>query len=169
MKHYGRKVKLDGYTFDSQKEASFYAAYIKNCGKKYAVHPQYQLMPIYDAGMARVGAIYYRPDFVVYGPKNVIEHVYDVKTSVDYQGVDSSAQLRFKLFWRKYGIPVEVVTPLRSYFKVKILGTTTKTQPMHQRIKRDGTIVKDYYDIKTSIDYKVEELLEGERDGKQRG
>lgn len=25
------------------------------------------------------------------------------------------------------------------------------------------------YDIKTSIDYKVEELLEGERDGKQRG
>lgn len=26
---------------------------------------------------------------------------------------------------------------------------------------------KDYYDIKTSIDYKVEELLEGERDGKQ--
>lgn len=62
-----------------------------------------------------------------------------------------------------------MVTPLRSYFKVKILGTTTKTQPMHQRIKRDGTIVKDYYDIKTSIDYKVEELLEGERDGKQRG
>lgn len=108
MKHYGRKVKLDGYTFDSQKEAAFYAAYIKNCGKKYAVHPQYQLMPIYDAGMARVGAIYYRPDFVVYGPENVIEHVYDVKTSVDYKGADPSAQLRFKLFWRKYGIPVEV-------------------------------------------------------------
>ena len=29
MKHYGRKVKLDGYTFDSQKEASFYAAYTR--------------------------------------------------------------------------------------------------------------------------------------------
>ena len=40
---------------------------------------------------------------------------------------------------------------------------------VHFSIKRDGTIVKDYYDIKTSIDYKVEELLEGERDGKQRG
>ena len=43
MKHYGRKVKLDGYTFDSVKEASFYAAYIKNSGKEYAVHPQYEL------------------------------------------------------------------------------------------------------------------------------
>lgn len=42
MKHYGRKVKLDGYTFDSVKEASFYAAYIKNSGKEYAVHPQYE-------------------------------------------------------------------------------------------------------------------------------
>lgn len=169
MKHYGKKVKLDGYTFDSQKEASFYAAYIKNSGKEYAVHPQYELLPIFDTGMVRVGAIYYHPDFVVFGSDKSIEHVYDVKTSVDYKGADPSAQLRFKLFWRKYGVPVEVVTPLRSYFKVKILGTTTKTQPMHQRIKRDGTIVKDYYDIKTSIDYKVEELLEGERDGKQRG
>lgn len=169
MKHYGRKVKLDGYTFDSQKEASFYAAYIKNCGKKYAVHPQYELLPIYNAGEVRVGGIYYRPDFVVYGVDGAIEHVYDVKTGIAYRATDASAQLRFKLFWRKYGVPVEVVTPLRSYFKVKILGTTTKTQPMHQRIKRDGTIVKDYYDIKTSIDYKVEELLEGERDGKQRG
>ena len=169
MKHYGKKVKLDGYTFYSQKEASFYAAYIKNSGKEYAVHPQYELLPIFDTGMVRVGAIYYRPDFVVFGPDKSIEHVYDVKTGIAYRATDASAQLRFKLFWRKYGVPVEVVTPLRSYFKVNILGTTTKTQPMHQRIKRDGTIVKDYYDIKTSIDYKVEELLEGERDGKQRG
>ncbi len=167
--YYGKKVKLDGYTFDSRKEASFYAAYIKSCGKKYQVHPQCELLPIYDTGEVRVGGIYYRPDFVVYGVDGAIEHVYDVKTGIAYRATDASAQLRFKLFWHKYGVPVEVVTPLRSYFKVKILGTTTKTQPMHQRIKRDGTIVKDYYDIKTSIDYKVEELLEGERDGKQRG
>ena len=98
-----------------------------------------------------------------------MKNYYGKKVKLDGYTFDASAQLRFKLFWRKYGVPVEVVTPLRSYFKVKILGTTAKTQPMHQRIKRDGTIVKDYYDIKTSIDYKVEELLEGERDGKQRG
>lgn len=108
MKHYGRKVKLDGYTFDSQKEAAFYAAYIKNCGKKYAVHPQYQLMPIYDAGMARVGAIYYRPDFVVYGPDESIEHVYDVKTELPIEQPTrvhssdlscSGASTAFRLRW----------------------------------------------------------------------
>ena len=165
MKHYSKKVKLDGYTFDSQKEASFYAAYIKSCGKKYAVHPQYQLMPIYDAGMVRVGAIYYHPDFVVFGSGKSIEHVYDVKTSVDYKGADPSAQLRFKLFWRKYGVPVEVVTPYRSYFKTRILGTTTKVQPMHQRIKKNGDVVRDYYDIKTSLDYSVQDLLGGTANG----
>ena len=47
--YYGKKVKLDGYTFDSRKEASFYAAYIKSCGKKYQVHPQCELLPIYNA------------------------------------------------------------------------------------------------------------------------
>lgn len=159
--YYGKKVKLDGYTFDSQKEASFYAAYIKNCGRKYAVHPQYQLMPIYDAGMVRVGAIYYHPDFVVYGPDKSIEHVYDVKTSVDYKGADPSAQLRFKLFWRKYGIPVEVVTPRKGYFQIRILGTTTQTQTMHEHLKRDGTIEKKYYDEKMDIGYNVYDLLGG--------
>ena len=34
MKHYGKKVKLDGYTFDSQKEASFYAAYNQELRQK---------------------------------------------------------------------------------------------------------------------------------------
>lgn len=163
--YYGKKVKLDGYTFDSRKEASFYAAYIKSCGKKYQVHPQCELLPIYDTGEVRVGGIYYRPDFVVYGADGSIEHVYDVKTSVDYKGADTSAQLRFKLFWRKYGIPVEVVTPYRSYFKTRILGTTTKVQPMHQRLKKNGDVVKDYYDIKTSLDYSVKDLLGGTANG----
>lgn len=53
--YYGKKAKLDGYTFDSRKEASFYAAYIKSCGKKYQVHPQCELLPIYDTGEVRIG------------------------------------------------------------------------------------------------------------------
>lgn len=66
MRHYGRKVKLDGYTFDSVKEASFYAAYIKNSGKEYAVHPQYELLP----RLKKNG--------------DVVKDYYDIKTSLDY-------------------------------------------------------------------------------------
>ena len=28
----GNKVTIDGYTFDSQKEANFYTKFVKNCG-----------------------------------------------------------------------------------------------------------------------------------------
>lgn len=102
--YYGKKVKLDGYTFDSRKEASFYVAYIKSCGKKYQVHPQYELLPIYNAGEVRVGGIYYRPDFVVYGVDGAIEHVYELpieqptrahSSDLSYSGASTASRLRW--------------------------------------------------------------------------
>ena len=41
--HFGRKVELDGYVFDSQKEADFYQRFIKNSGYQFEVHPRFVL------------------------------------------------------------------------------------------------------------------------------
>ena len=38
MNHFGKKVEVDGYKFDSEKEANFYLRFVKTCGKRYEVH-----------------------------------------------------------------------------------------------------------------------------------
>ncbi len=96
MEHFGKKVKLDGYTFDSQKEAQFYQRFIKDCGHRYKVHPSYPLLDKCLVGGYDMKAHGYRPDFVVYDCDEVA-HVYDVKTSLDNRAVDASAKLRFAI------------------------------------------------------------------------
>ena len=41
MQRIARKVKVNGFTFDSQKEANFYLKFVKESGYKHEVHPSY--------------------------------------------------------------------------------------------------------------------------------
>lgn len=41
MQRIARKVKVNGFTFDSEKEANFYLKFVKESGYKHEVHPSY--------------------------------------------------------------------------------------------------------------------------------
>lgn len=128
----GTKVHLDGYTFDSQKEANFYVRFVKNSGLHYEIHPRYVLSPLTQVGSVKVSQIAYTPDFVVYNNKN-ISHVYDVKNSFGAYGIDASVKLRFKLFLLNEGIPVEAVVVRQHDFKTIAQGITkqlSEKQPL---------------------------------------
>lgn len=129
---FGEKVKVDGFTFDSKKEHQFYERFIKNSGYKFEVHKGFQLhaaIPLLN-GKLKVRSSRYTPDFVVYDQDGSIKHVYDLKNSFTAFAIDQAAALRFKWFELKYGIPVEVVVPRVNSFKVKIMGTTKKFEPV---------------------------------------
>lgn len=123
VNRHGNKVHLDGYVFDSQKEANFYSRYVKNSGYGFAVHPNYLLLDKIPVQNVFINGINYKPDFVIYS-NNKIRHVYDVKNGMSNYDIDSSVQLRFKMFADRYGIPVEVVVPRVNFFWTKILGTS---------------------------------------------
>ncbi|MBQ0836078.1 DUF1064 domain-containing protein [Lactiplantibacillus pentosus] len=130
----GTKVYLDGFTFDSQKEADFYERFIKFCGYDYDVHPRYHLTALTSIGPVKVPSISYTPDFVVYDEAGHIKHVYDVKNSFGVYGIDGSVKLRFKLFALNEGLPVEAVVVRKHDFKVKLQGTTkSKKEPVVTR------------------------------------
>lgn len=127
----GNKVDLDGYTFDSVKEANFYRWYVRDCGLQYEIHPKYVLQPLLElprSDRLKVSQISYKPDFVIYKNNKVI-HVYDVKNSFGIYGIDSSVKLRFKLFAIKYGIPVEAVVVRAHDFKSIAQGITKQRKP----------------------------------------
>jgi hypothetical protein len=54
--------------------------------------------------------------------------VIDVKNGFSAYAVDAACKLRFKLFTKRYKVPVEVVVPRKNDFKVKIFGTTKQTK-----------------------------------------
>lgn len=143
---FGEKVKLDGYSFDSQKEAAFYMRFVKNSGYKFDVHKSFRLHPIIEmyGGMLRLRSSNYTPDFVLYNKDGSIAHVIDVKNSFNTTyAIDAAASLRFKMFAYKYGIPVEVIVPRVKSFRVKILGSTKKFEPVS----------------KIDFDYSVQDLV----------
>lgn len=143
---FGEKVKLDGYTFDSQKEAAFYKRFIKDSGYKFDVHKSFHLHPIIDmcGGVLRLRSSNYTPDFVLYNEDGSIAHVVDVKNSFNTTyAIDAAASLRFKMFAYNYGMPVEVVVPRVKSFRVKVLGTTKKFEPVS----------------KDNFDYSVQDLV----------
>ena len=41
MQRIARKVKVNGFTFDSQKEANFYLKFVKDSGYKHEIHPSF--------------------------------------------------------------------------------------------------------------------------------
>ena len=56
--------------------------------------------------------------------------MYDVKNGYTEYAIDQKSKIKFSLFARKYGIPVEVVVMRKNYFNVAILGTTKKVRPV---------------------------------------
>lgn len=158
MEHFGRKVELDGIKFDSKKEAQFYLQFVKSSGKQFTCHENFEVLSKFEVGGYTQRGMFYRPDFIIYGPDGR-EHVYDVKTSLSSQGIDKGALLRFKLFAKRYGLPVEVVVPAKNKFRMKLFGFTTQLQPAHPRKKRNGQIEIDHYHIFNSIDYDIRQII----------
>lgn len=50
MNHFGKKVEVDGYKFDSEKEANFYLRFVKTCGKRFEVHKSFELISKFSVG-----------------------------------------------------------------------------------------------------------------------
>lgn len=124
----GTKVRLDGYVFDSQKEADFYMRFVRDSGLQYTIHPKYVLTPLTELEKVKASQISYKPDFVIYKDGKAA-HVYDVKNSFGVYGIDSSVKLRFKLFLLTQGIPVEAVVVRKHDFKVIAQGITKQRKP----------------------------------------
>ena len=129
--HFAKKVELDGYRFDSQKEAAFYQRYVKSSGYKFECQKNFVLMDKYEGlGVVNLKRTAYKADFVIYNEDGSIKHVYDVKNGYTEYAIDPKSKLKFSLFARKYGVPVEVVVMRKNYFNVAILGTTKKVKPV---------------------------------------
>lgn len=168
MNHFGKKVEVDGYKFDSEKEANFYLRFVKTCGKRYEVHKSFELIGKFPVGGYKQRSITYAPDFVVYDADGRIEHVYDVKSGINQRAVDTAAKIRFKLFSLKTGLPVEVVVPRKHDFKMKLYGfTTNRIQDPHARYDRHGNMKRkengepmyDYYDVHRSVNYDIRDTI----------
>lgn len=167
MKHFGKKVELDGYKFDSIKEAHFYERFIKDCGQTYKVHPTYQLLDKFSVGGFNMRGLSYTPDFVIY-ENGEITHVYDVKTSLDIRAIDVAAKIRFILFAYRYHMPVEVVVPRKNDFKMKLFSfSNTKIQAAHAQHDRKGNVktyknghIKyAYYDVHKTVNYDLHDTI----------
>ena len=133
VQYFGKKTKYNGYTFDSLKELDFYQRFCEKYDKpdsKFVVlvHPGYEII---DKVKLNSGSIIrsakYTPDVVITDHQGNLLHVYDVKNGFSTYSVDSAAKLRFKLFSKRYGILVECVVVRKNDFKVKVYGTTKKT------------------------------------------
>lgn len=141
VKHFGKKTEFNGYMFDSLKERDFYQRFCMKYDKpdselKILVHSSYPTIDKFEvAGVAMRGSRY-TPDIVVTDQQGKLLHVYDVKNSFTAYGVDSAAKLRFKLFTKRYGTPVECVVVRKNDFKVKVFGVTKQT---HEHIFSDIT------------------------------
>jgi hypothetical protein len=92
-KYNARKAKIDGYTFDSQREAERYSELklMEKAGeiKDLIVHPKIELQPGFYYRNQRIRAITYEADFLYDKDSNII--VEDIK------GMETQA---FKIKWK---------------------------------------------------------------------
>ena len=141
VQYFGKKTKYNGYKLDSIKEQIFYQRFLEkydnDSNSKFVikVHPSYQIIDGFEikSGLKFRGAKY-TPDFTVEDHQGNLLHVYDVKNGFSTYGVDSAAKLRFKLFSKRCGIPVECVVVRKNDFKVKVFGMTKQT---HEHVFKD--------------------------------
>ena len=168
MKHFGKKVTYKEWTFDSIKERDFFIRFIENSGKRFAIHKSFELLTKFPLGGYNMRGLTYAPDFVVFDADGRIEHVYDVKSGINQQAVDTAAKIRFKLLSLKTGLPVEVVVPRKHDFKMKLYGfTTNRIQDPHGRYDRHGNMKRkkngepmyDYYDVHKSVNYDIRDTI----------
>lgn len=109
------------------KEASFYQLYLKPSGYQFTTQERFTLLETFPLELVKLRQTVYKSDFVVYDKVGSIKHVYDVKNGYTEYAIDQKSKIKFSLFARKYGIPVEVVVMRKNYFNVAILGTTKKS------------------------------------------
>ena len=129
--HFAKKVELDGYRFDSQKEATFYQRYVKPSGYKFDCQKNFVLLDKFEGlGVVNLKSTVYRADFVIYNEDGSLKHVYDVKNGFSNYAIDNRAKLKFAMFARLYGMPVEVVVIRAHDFKATITGSTKKLEPV---------------------------------------
>lgn len=141
--HFAKRVELDGYRFDSQKEAAFYERYIKPSGYKFECQKNFVLLDKYeDLEVVNLKRTAYRADFVIYNEDGTLKHVYDVKNGFSDYAIDKRAKLKFAMFARLYGLPVEVVVIRAHDFKATITRATKKLEPV---VKTD--VSYDWQDI----------------------
>lgn len=134
MWNYGKKTEYNNCKFDSLKELTFYQRFCEeydNPESKFVVkvHPSYDIIDKFEIAPGLIfRSAKFTPDIVITDYQGNLLHVYDVKNSFTAYGVDAAAKLRFKLFTKRYGIPVECVVVKKNSFKVKVFGTTKKTE-----------------------------------------
>ncbi|EFU17264.1 hypothetical protein HMPREF9519_01828 [Enterococcus faecalis TX1346] len=126
----GNKVTIDGYIFDSEKEAKFYQRFVKNCGLPFEVHPRFTMHEKCEIPGGNISSIAYSPDFIIKDHDGNWLHVIDIKNSFGAYGIDQSNKLRFRLFAMKYGHPVEAVVIRSNDFKVITQGVT---KPLNEK------------------------------------
>ena len=125
--YFGKRVEFNGLKFDSEKEAKFYERFIYGRDLNATVHESFTIQPMVELHNGlRLRSANYTPDVVIR----------------DEYG--EAAQLRFKMFAKQYGIPVEIVVPRVHDFRVKVVGLTKKTNPI----------------IKDDVEYKWQDALE---------
>ncbi|MFC6170372.1 DUF1064 domain-containing protein [Loigolactobacillus jiayinensis] len=114
----GHKVIIDGYTFDSKKEADFYSKFVRESGLIFEVHPRFEIMKSFVTnGGKKIPHVVYTPDIVIYDDTGQIIHVFDVKNGFTSYAIDAAAKLRFKLFTMRYQRYVECVVVRAHDFK----------------------------------------------------
>lgn len=130
----GNKTEYHGYKLDSIKELSFYQRFLEkydndpNSEFVVKIHPSYPIIDSWELEPGfKIRGAKFTPDAIIEDRQGNLLHVYDVKNGFTAYGVDAAAKLRFKLFTKRYGMPIECVVPRKNDFKVKVFGTTKKT------------------------------------------
>ena len=132
MWNYGKREDYNGYKFDSQKELAFYQRFCEKYDKpdsKFVVkvHKSYDIIDKFEISGLTIRGAKYTPDIVIENKQGDILHIYDVKNGFTAYAIDGAAKLRFKLFTKRYSVPIECVVVRKNDFKVKVYGTTKKT------------------------------------------
>lgn len=107
-KYHNKKVKYDGYTFDSIREKNYYIKLklLEKAGKikELELQKEYELQPSYKLNNKTSRKITYRADFTYKTTKDDKMHVIDVK------GFKTDVyKLKKKLFEYKYRIEIEEI------------------------------------------------------------
>lgn len=111
-KYHAKKTEIDGVVFDSKIEAAYYRELKirQRLGEiiKFDRQVEYVLQDGYRLeGRRKQRAIKYKADFVIYYPDGNFE-VVDIKGSK--RTITPSFKLKKKLFEKKYGIPLHLVS-----------------------------------------------------------
>ena len=129
----GNKVNYKNYIFDSQKEFFFYQRFLEKYDRPDSefivkIHQNYEIIEKFKISGITIRGANFKPDFVIEDRQGNLLHIYDVKNGFSAYAIDAACKLRFKLFTKRYGVPVECAIVRKNDFKVKIYGTTKKTE-----------------------------------------